>query len=188
MSQLRRFTGHSEDVLSQTRLSLLDSEGHPEYAFGAIRIPSYQLRSDEGYCPFCYKNLGYMKAHWRIAWLPACLEHQCWLEPHDGKAVHEDYIDLNDLSRTFSVPEYVLKVQHVLEQRLQIEAQQYGSNPTEDSVIELIDQHLLKALKLDNIESIRKRKRRHPMRYFPLDDKDTLKFMECLHVQLAAEE
>jgi len=190
LGQLENLTGLGSDALCETQLTLIAERGYPVFRFKNMSIPSYQLRAEEWHCPHCYTETGYINGSWRIAWLPLCTKHQCALVPLEQTSKVEpfhgrDHFLLHS-ANDGQVPSEIIEVQILLEQRLREEASRTNTQPFH-SIITLIDMYLLHVLGLDDIEGLKNRKRRYPLKYFPLDFDDTMKFMECLYVQLIEE-
>lgn len=189
--QLEKITGLGGVVLAEAQLTLIEEHGYPIYRYKNVVIPSYQLRAGEWHCPHCYEETGYINGSWRIAWLPACTKHECLLEPFDqaceveASARNRDHFLLH-AANDGPVSSEAIEVQILLETMLSEEAFCMKALPIEDSVVKLIDTFLLRALGLSDVGELQNRKRRYPLRYFPLGFEDTLKFMECLYVQLIA--
>lgn len=183
---LLQLTGHDPSTLERLALVLNDRDEQPSYQYGGVILPSYQLTRHQRFCPLCYKRDGYMLGKWRIAWLPACTEHACELRPvNEEVAWDEDkFLDLGGAANDDNISESTLKVQQILEQRLEDERVAAESVSDGKSVVSLVDDQLFRCLGPERSGALLNRRAKYSRRYFPYNRRDTRKFIDCLYTQL----
>ena len=185
-SDLVRLTGHTVDIVDQVGLTKSDNHFQPHYYYYNLAIPSYHLRSYQLVCSSCIKEKASLDARWRIAWLPYCLRHQALLVRPDVQDDHFPTTNGLMASNDDVYNDRLLTVQKAIEEKLDYESRILVSLPHQDSVVTLIDYHLKKAIGDGRFNSYSNRRRKYSKRFFPLNQQDTLKFLDCLYTQKAA--
>jgi len=181
-------TGHV--MTAERGVQLLKDDTYDEnlYRYYYLLLPEYHLRSKEHYCPQCMAENPVMLAKWNIAWLPMCLKHNCALEAvekEDAQFLRQGgvprSIKLNAASNDELYIDSAYQAQAMLEAALEKQSALQGAD--EHTVLKVIDDTLCRCLGLDDIVQLKERKKLYPMRYFPLNYRDTLRMLECIDSQ-----
>ncbi|MEH6502711.1 MAG: hypothetical protein V7682_02285 [Cycloclasticus sp.] len=187
-AHLLDMTGHAMTVERGVQLLKDDTYDENVYHYGYLLLPEYHLRSKEHYCPMCMEENPVMLAKWNIAWLPMCLKHNCALEPVEKEDAHilERGGIPQPITRQVAANDEIYidsawKAQATLEFALDKQAAEKSVNGK--TVVDVIDDTLCRCLGLDDIAQLKERKKLYPMRYFPLNYRDTLSMLECIHSQ-----
>jgi hypothetical protein len=178
-------TGHSDQVLES--LALLPSDQHfqPTHWYGNLAIPSYHLRKEQWICSCCLKEKTYSLAKWRIAWLPFCLEHKkSLIQVNRINWCEGATRNFGDSANDDQYEDRFFHIQKILEEKLENESRGLNIRNGDESVLDIVDRYLFRAISESKASSLRDRRRKYSKRYFPIANKDIPKFMECLFTQL----
>lgn len=181
----------TDHVMTAERgVQLLKDDTYDEnlYRYYYLLLPEYHLRSKEHYCPQCMGENPVMLAKWNIAWLPMCLKHNCALEAVEKEDVHllkhggvPKNIRLKAAANDELYIDSACQAQAMLEVALERQSALKGAD--QHTVLKVIDDTLCRCLGLDDIVQLKGRKKLYPMRYFPLNYRDTLRMLECIQSQ-----
>jgi len=183
--QIQTLTGHSMEDIQRLELLLSDDHSQPTYYYGRLPIPSYHLSRHHWFCPDCVREQSYLRAKWRIAWLPVCLVHRRALMRAD-KAVWSDgkLVNLADAANDDCMDEQLYEVLTQLNDSLEHERVQSRPIPGQRSVIDRVDEQLRKSLGRSRFERLLNRRQKYSWRYCPFNEQRKRKFVQCLHTQL----
>jgi len=187
-AHLLHMTGHV--MTAERGVQLLKDDTYDEslYRYYYLLLPEHHLRLKEHYCPQCMSENPVMLTKWSIAWLPMCLKHNCALEAIEKEDISflkkggvPLGIKLNAAANDEMYLDSACQAQGMLEAAL--EKQSALKAVDEHTVLKVIDDTLCRCLGLDDIAQLKERKKLYPMRYFPLNYRDTIRMLECIHSQ-----
>lgn len=185
LKMLGDLTGHGDDSLQMLGLLTSDQHDQPTHWYGGLAIPSYHLKKEQWICPHCVNENKYSLAKWRIAWMPVCLKHKKPLVQADRLLWSEGMlVDLDEAANDELYDDRLIHIQEVLDDRLENESKAIKIFDVGEGIIELVEKHLFRSIGEARINQLKDRRRKHSRRYFPIQNRDIPKFMECLFTQL----